>query len=85
MDPLLLWIVGSGLLMSAIALVGSFTLALSEQMPAHSAAARGVRRRLSARRCVLSWSSACEHCSGHDAHDDARNCLSYSLLQIAGI
>ena len=32
MDPLLLWIVGSGLLMSAIALVGSVTLVLSEQM-----------------------------------------------------
>jgi zinc and cadmium transporter len=31
MDPLLLWIVGSGLLMSAIALVGSVTLLLSEQ------------------------------------------------------
>ena len=31
MDPLLLWIVGSGLLMSAIALVGSVTLILSEQ------------------------------------------------------
>ena len=32
MDPLLWWIVGSGLLMSAIALVGSVTLLLSEQM-----------------------------------------------------
>lgn len=32
MDPLLLWIVGSGLLMSAIALVGSVTLVLSERM-----------------------------------------------------
>jgi zinc and cadmium transporter len=31
MDPLLWWIVGSGLLMSAIALVGSITLVLSEQ------------------------------------------------------
>ncbi|MGA9031984.1 MAG: ZIP family metal transporter [Sulfuricaulis sp.] len=31
MDPLLLWIVGSGLLMSAIALVGSVTLVLSER------------------------------------------------------
>jgi zinc and cadmium transporter len=31
-DPLLWWIVGSGLLMSAIALVGSVTLLLSEQM-----------------------------------------------------
>jgi zinc and cadmium transporter len=31
MDPLLLWIVGSGLLMSAIALVGSVTLMLSER------------------------------------------------------
>lgn len=31
MDPLLLWIVGSSLLMSAIALVGSVTLVLSEQ------------------------------------------------------
>jgi zinc and cadmium transporter len=31
MDVLLLWIVGSGLLMSAIALVGSVTLALSER------------------------------------------------------
>jgi len=31
MDPVLLWIVGSGLLMSAIALVGSVTLVLSEQ------------------------------------------------------
>jgi zinc and cadmium transporter len=30
MDPLLLWIVGSGLLMSAIALVGSVTLVLSD-------------------------------------------------------
>jgi zinc and cadmium transporter len=30
-DPLLLWIVGSGLLMSAIALVGSVTLVLSER------------------------------------------------------
>ncbi len=30
MDPVLLWIVGSGLLMSAIALVGSVTLLLSE-------------------------------------------------------
>jgi len=30
MDPLLLWIVGSGLLMSAIALVGAITLVLSE-------------------------------------------------------
>jgi len=32
MDPLLLWIIGSGLLMSAIALVGAVTLVLSEQM-----------------------------------------------------
>jgi zinc and cadmium transporter len=32
MDPVLLWIVGSGLLMSAIALVGSVTLVLSERM-----------------------------------------------------
>lgn len=32
MDPLLLWIIGSGLLMSAIALVGSIALVLSEQM-----------------------------------------------------
>ncbi len=31
LDPLLLWIVGSGLMMSAIALVGSITLVLSEQ------------------------------------------------------
>jgi zinc and cadmium transporter len=31
MDPLLLWIVGGGLLMSAIALVGSVTLLLSER------------------------------------------------------
>lgn len=31
MDPLLLWIIGSGLLMSAIALVGSVTLVLSER------------------------------------------------------
>ena len=31
MDPLLLWIVGSSLLMSAIALVGGVTLVLSEQ------------------------------------------------------
>jgi len=31
MDPVLLWIVGSGLLMSAIALVGSVTLVLSER------------------------------------------------------
>ena len=31
MDPILLWIVGSGLLMSAIAMVGSLTLLLSEQ------------------------------------------------------
>jgi zinc and cadmium transporter len=31
MDPLLLWIVGSGLLMSAIALIGSVTLVLSER------------------------------------------------------
>jgi len=31
-DPLLWWIVGSGLLMSAIALVGSVTLLLSEQV-----------------------------------------------------
>ncbi|MEJ2106312.1 MAG: ZIP family metal transporter [Acidiferrobacteraceae bacterium] len=31
MDPLLLWIIGSGVLMSAIALVGSVTLVLSEQ------------------------------------------------------
>jgi zinc and cadmium transporter len=31
MDPLLLWIIGSGLLMSAIALVGSITLVLSQQ------------------------------------------------------
>jgi len=31
MDPLLLWIVGSGLLMSAIALVGGVTLVLSER------------------------------------------------------
>jgi zinc and cadmium transporter len=31
LDPLLLWIIGSGLLMSAIALVGSVTLVLSEQ------------------------------------------------------
>jgi zinc and cadmium transporter len=31
MDPLLLWIVGGGLLMSAIALVGSVTLILSER------------------------------------------------------
>lgn len=31
MDPVLLWIVGSGLLMSAIALVGSATLVLSER------------------------------------------------------
>jgi len=30
-DPVLLWIVGSGLLMSAIAMVGSLTLVLSEQ------------------------------------------------------
>jgi zinc and cadmium transporter len=30
-DPVLLWIVGSGLLMSAIALVGSLTLVLSER------------------------------------------------------
>ena len=32
MDPLLLWIVGSSLLMSAIALVGSVTLVLGERM-----------------------------------------------------
>jgi zinc and cadmium transporter len=31
MDPVLLWIIGSGLLMSAIALVGSVTLVLSER------------------------------------------------------
>lgn len=31
MDPLLLWIVGSGLIMSAIALVGSVTLVLNER------------------------------------------------------
>ncbi len=31
MDPILLWIVGSGLLMSAIAMVGSLTLLLSER------------------------------------------------------
>lgn len=31
MDPLLLWIIGSGLLMGIIALVGSVTLVLSEQ------------------------------------------------------
>lgn len=31
MDPLLVWIIGSGLLMSAIALVGSITLVLSQQ------------------------------------------------------
>ena len=31
MDPVLLWIVGSGLLMSSIALVGSVTLVLSER------------------------------------------------------
>ncbi len=31
LDPLLLWIAGSGLLMSAIALVGSVTLVLSER------------------------------------------------------
>jgi zinc and cadmium transporter len=31
MDPVLLWIVGSGMLMSAIALVGSVTLVLSER------------------------------------------------------
>jgi len=31
MDPALLWIIGSGLLMSAIALVGSVTLVLSER------------------------------------------------------
>jgi zinc and cadmium transporter len=33
MDPVLLWIVGSGLPMSAIALVGGITLLLSERTP----------------------------------------------------